>query len=203
MFFVITLCILVYFVAICMKKDDVDKGAIVVEETEVMPCCFPNFKSFSVKSKEINEGCGDFSSFTYIKQKKGFSWNNGKWRNAFYVNNSNEFTEEYILKNADIAQAIAYSSLITSLLSLQQNKDLTNKIFYDTYNKCSEQDDSFIAKNILAQISTYEDYNEEKDQKQKIKFTIKAIKNNNEVKEITSLKDIINIQRVLINIEKV
>lgn len=70
MFFVITLCILVYFVAICMKKDDVDKGAIVVEETEVMPCCFPNFKSFSVKSKEINEGLHDYSSLTYIKKKK-------------------------------------------------------------------------------------------------------------------------------------
>ena len=53
-----------------MKKDDVDKGAIVVEETEVMPCCFPNFKSFSVKSKDINEGMHDYSSLTYVLKKK-------------------------------------------------------------------------------------------------------------------------------------
>ena len=88
------------------------------------------------------------------------------------------------------------------MVSLQQNKDLTNNIFYETYNKCNEQYDGFIGKNIVSEISVYEGYNEENDQEQKIKFKIKAIKNNNEEKEITSLADIVDIKRVLINIEK-
>ena len=66
----------------------------------------------------------------------------------------------------------------------------------------SQQYDGFIAKNTSVEVSPYEGYNEESDQDQKIKFKIKAIKNNNEEKEITSLADIIDIQRVLINIEK-
>ena len=138
----------------------------------------------------------------HILKKKGFSWNDGTLRNAFYVNNRADFTEKYILKNTNIAEAIARSSLITSLLSLQQNKDLTNKIFDETYDKLSQQYDGFIAKNTSVEVSPYEGYNEESDQDQKIKFKIKAIKNNNEEKEITSLADIIDIKTLLIKIEK-
>lgn len=140
----------------------------------------------------------------HILKKKGFSWNDGTWRNAFYVNDDGEaiLYDEYIIKKTDIKEAIAFSSLITSLLSLQRNKDLTNKIFDETYDKLSQQYDGFIAKNTSVEVSPYEGYNEESDQDQKIKFKIKAIKNNNEEKEITSLADIIDIKTLLIKIEK-